>query len=199
VDSIGVVIGTFGSNEWGVRGAKALASLRDQSCLPDEMCHIHTDSLHEARNRGAESLNVDWLIFLDADDRLHEDYVLHMSEATKHRLPSLWQPSTIGSYPGGLMDDEPVLISKKDIKKSNYLVIGTMCKAEMFHDVGGFKDYPILEDWDLWIRMHKAGAIVGACPEAVYIVNVRDNSRNSNTKLHNNVYNRIRRDNGIGR
>lgn len=199
MDRIGVVVGTFGSDEWSDRGSAALYSLENQSHPPHDKIHVHANTLHEARNQGAQWLNVDWLIFLDADDRLHEDYVLHMSRATDHRLPALWQPSTIGSYPGGLMDDEPVLISKKDIKKSNYLVIGTMCRADMFHQVGGFKDYPILEDWDLWIRMHKAGAVVGACPEAVYIVNVRENSRNSDTKLHHNVYNKIRRDNGISR
>ncbi len=199
MSDIGVVIGTFGSQEWNDRGNLAFESLEDQFVAPDRMVHIHADSLHEARNAGAEALDVDWLIFLDADDRLDENYLYHMKRAVEHPLADLWQPSTIGKYPNGLMDDAPVLISKRDISKANYLVIGTMCRASMFHAVGGFKDYPILEDWDLWMRMHKKGAIVGVCPEAIYIVNVLEGSRNSDTKLHGRVYNQIRRANGAGR
>ena len=70
-----------------------------------------------------------------------------------------------------------------------------MANTEIFKKVGGFKDYPILEDWDLWIRMIQSGASVEEVPEAIYMVNVRDDSRNKNIDLHSQYYNIIRKTN----
>jgi hypothetical protein len=82
------------------------------------------------------------------------------------------------------------MIPERNLYMSNHIIIGAMFRREMFVE---FEEYPILEDWDFWLRMFIKGARIIGCPEAVYIVNVRPDSRNSNVKLHNRVYSEIRK------
>lgn len=188
--SVGIVVGTYGSEEWRQKGLEAAASVVTQA----EVCHVHSDTLARARNEGAFGFHVrsvknpDWLIFLDADDRLDPNYVESMLKGTG----DIRKPSTIGVYPDGTMDDAPCMIPTRDLRTSNHIVIGAMCNANLFHQVGGFRELDALEDWDLWIRMTLAGASVVECPDAVYRVGVNPNSRNSNSNAHNRIYNQIR-------
>ena len=60
----------------------------------------------------------------------------------------------------------------------NWRVIGSAAKADILREVGGFREYEVYEDWDLWLRAYLAGASVEAIPEAVYRAHVRADSRN---------------------
>jgi len=190
-DTVGVVIGTFGDDpEWGPLALRAMYSAEDTGA--DRLVWKHEDTLQHARNRGADELfelGVEWFIFLDADDELSPNYV----DAMLAGEGDIRKPSTIGIYPDGHEDDAPTMIPERDINTSNHIVIGAMCRAELFQEVGGFRDYPVLEDWDLWRRMVKAGAKVVEVPDAVYRIHVNPDSRNTNRDLHNRVYNQIRR------
>jgi len=192
--TVGIVVATFGDVKWIDKAKEAIVSAENQTLKPDRVIHHHAESLAEARNKAAYMVSTDWLIFLDADDTLDENYVRSMMEPGEDAgVADLRQPSTLGVYPDGTTDDEPVLIPERPILQSNYLVIGTMCRRDQFLDVGGFDSYfPVLEDWDLWIRMIKAGAIVGKRPEAIYRVGVNPQSRNQNTSLHGRYYAQIR-------
>lgn len=156
---------------------------------PDIALWLHKETLAEARNKGAEMVNTDWLIFLDADDELDSRYV----DAMRRASGDIRKPSTIGVYPDGSEDDAPAMIPQRDLDRANHIVIGAMCRASMFWEVGGFREYPILEDWDLFRRMWKAGAEVVEVPDAIYRVHVNEGSRNQDQALHTRVYNQIRR------
>ena len=58
------------------------------------------------------------------------------------------------------------------------LVVGTAARAELLRSVGGWRDWPLYEDWDLWLRCYVAGATVETIPEAIYRAHVRPDSRN---------------------
>lgn len=73
---------------------------------------------------------------------------------------------------------EPSLIPAKPLLDGNYLVIGTLVPRRLFLEVGGFTDWPLYEDWDLWLRCTRAGARVAQVPRAVYRAHVRGGSRN---------------------
>lgn len=193
VSDVSIVVGTFGSSLWHDLGVETLASLSSQTVKPKESFHIHSASLAEARNSGAELSTSKWLIFLDADDRLDDRYVEAMFENDDES--TLRQPATLGVYPDGSEDDEAVLIPERPLIQSNFLVIGTMCLRQDFIDVGGFDpDLPVLEDWDLWLRIYKyRNAIIGKRPNAIYRIGVNQNSRNQNSSLHGRYYQRIRR------
>ncbi len=68
----------------------------------------------------------------------------------------------------------------KDLITGNYIVVGAMIKAELFNQLEGFHNYESLEDWDLWLRAEETGATFEQIPNAIYKVNKRAGSRNSN-------------------
>lgn len=172
--TVSIIVGTFGDLEhWGKVAERALASAHAQSS-PAEVIWSHAVSLQEARNSGAAKAGGDWLVFLDADDELDPGYV----EAMEAGIGDLRQPSTIGEVDGRL-DAAPVLIPKKRLLEGNYMVIGSMCRHDQFDAVGGFDDWPIYEDWDLWIRLWLNGAILAPCPKAIYRVHVNASGRNN--------------------
>lgn len=155
----------------------------------DEIIVSTADNLAECRNYGARISKMSHLVFLDADDELGPGYIKAMKAATE----GIRRPSTLGVYEDGTEDDEPVMIPRRKISESNYIVIGAMVEREQFLRVGGFRDLPILEDWDLWLRMIRDGAQVVDVPEACYKVHIRPNSRNASEHLHGQIYSEIRR------
>lgn len=187
--SVGVVIGTYGDmGEWVPFVQRASASVDVQTRPADVVKWEHSDTLQHARNHGAGSVDTDWLIFLDADDELDPEYIEQMLAVVETESGDIIQPATLGVYVDGSEDDYSVVIPKRDLAQSNYLVIGSMCRAELFFAVGGFDEYPILEDWDLWQRMVLSGGRITQAPKAIYRVHVRAGSRNFGEELHGQIY-----------
>lgn len=189
-DTVAVIIGTFGDIvEWTPLVQRASASITAQTHPADFVIWKHADTLQHARNWGAgDATRADWFIFLDADDELEPTYIEEMLRATG----DIRRPSTRGIYEDGTIEDPPSLIPERDLNVANYIVIGAMIRAAMFFDVDGFDDYPILEDWALWLKMvHHQNAVITAVPAAVYRIHVRSGSRNTEPE-HRAVYQIIR-------
>lgn len=189
-DTVAVIIGTFGDMmEWAPFVQRASASVEAQTHLPDFVVWKHADTLQHARNYGAGDVtNADWFIFLDADDELEPTYIEEMLKGEG----DIRRPSTRGIYEDGSIEDPPSLIPERDLYVANYIVIGAMVRASMFFDVDGFDDYPILEDWALWLKLfHHQNATITAVPAAVYRIHVRGGSRNTEPE-HQAVYQIIR-------
>lgn len=170
---VAVIVATYGDEAlWKPLADRALRSAT--ACEPAMWGHVHGESLHEARNRGAAMAeNMEWLCFLDADDELEPGYFDAMAQGdTDLRAPLVRFVTSRFSkaeprIPGGT----------DDMTEGNRLVIGTLIRKELFDQVGGFRDWPLYEDWDLWQRCWLAGATIGFT-EAVYRANVRRGSRN---------------------
>lgn len=189
---VGVVIPIFGrEEEWAKLAARAVQSVKDQS-WPCEWIYSVGGTLADARNHGAEFFkDKEWLIFLDADDELDSEYVGHMLAGTG----DVRWPSTLGVYEDGSEDPFPVLLQpKQNMLLGNHMVIGSMIRQELFHEVGGFRELPILDDWDCWIRCWLMGAEFQPCSRAIYRVHVRPGSRNQQQDLHGQVYSFIQRE-----
>lgn len=191
--TISVVVGTFGDPIWQERAQAAVRSAETQTTLPQQVVQVHAETLHEARNQGAASTESEWLCFLDADDLLDSRYIESMEEAVSGLLsPALVQPSTMFVRNG--VPEEPSLIpSKGSILTSNWMVIGTLVSRSTFDAVGGFADWPIYEDWDLWIRCVLHGDALVRAPKAIYIVNETIPSRNNQSpSFQRQVYDEIK-------
>jgi GT2 family glycosyltransferase len=186
--TIGVCVGTFGDlDRWGPLARRALDSVSRQTLPAFDAHHVHGRTLAEARNAAAALSGADHLVFLDADDELDPGYLAAMTEVLGDRTsPVLIQPSTLGVYPDGREDAYAVLIPERPLLDSNYLIIGTMIKRSQFLDLGGFEEWEMYEDWDLWIRAVHAGAEILKAPEAIYRVHVNEASRN-NANRHRQV------------
>jgi glycosyltransferase involved in cell wall biosynthesis len=192
--TVSIVIGTYGDLDyWDAVAEKAIDSAKNQT-VAAEVIRSHGQSLQEARNYGAEEATGEWLIFLDADDELDLRYVEEMLTGTG----DIRQPATLGIV-DGVPDRRPVVIPPAPLLERNYLVIGSMCRRDIFLDVEGFRDLECLEDWDLWIRMVLAGATIGCCADAVYKIHVRQGSRNQDSGIHGRVYQQIQSEYGAYR
>lgn len=181
--SIGVVVATFGDIDWRrIANQHAIPSIGLQTSAADQVAIVHAASLHQARNDGAKQLDTDWVIFCDADDELDPGYVAAMRAVTAG-CDGDWliQPSTQGFHPDGTQDPSPALIPPRGptLLSGNHLVIGTLARTEQVIRVGGFRERPAWEDWELWARCWIDGAQIGVCPDAVYWVGVNAQSRNS--------------------
>lgn len=198
---MGVGVATFGEKKWEIMGSRAMTSSAVNQgvlCMKSTWRTLHGETLGDARNEVAAVLSVssDYIVFLDADDRLSPGYMQAMYRKIRDHKggPAIFRPSTLGVYEGGLAeDDAPVLIPRTNMANANCIVIGAACPLPLFEDVGGFDvNLPALEDWDLWIRMILAGAEVVDVPEAVYRVGVTSDSRNKRVDSHARAYRTIR-------
>lgn len=185
--SIAVHVATFGdAEEWPPHAYRALDSVYRQSLQPCTVTWVHAEDLHTARNVAAQAdSRAEWLCFLDADDQLDDHYIEAMATHVATLNPDrdwLVQPATLGVHPDGHEDPEPVLIPRAPLIDRNFMVIGTLIHRAQFQRLGGFRDWPCYEDWDLWLRAWLDGAEFSACPEAIYRVGIRPTSRNNGAR-----------------
>lgn len=174
-----VVTGTYGASSW-----QHLARTRAWPSVVAEgvpWIHIHGETLHEARNAALEQVETEWVIHLDADDALEQGYVEAMAGGTADvRAPlarfvgergreRMWRPHVAGHR----HECEAACLPE-----GNWIVVGAMVRTELVREVGGWRDFPLSEDWDLWLRCHLAGASFEWCPDAVYRAWARPDSRN---------------------
>lgn len=178
MDTVSVIIATFGEfSHWDSLANRALMSVKSQTVQPDEIIRCHSSTLQKARNNGAAQATSDWLLFLDADDTLDKNYVASMlSGEGDLRYPSIVR--VFSDHETG-----PVLLPSSPLLRHNYMVIGTLIRRVQFQKIGGFDDWPIYEDWALWIKAWIDGARSRPCPDAVYRVSVREGSRNNQVEL----------------
>lgn len=186
-----VVIGTFGGDEWKeLAESRAVPSVNDVPVL-----HVHGQSLAEARNKGLAMVETPWVVFLDADDELTPGYI----EAMEDGFADLRGPSV--EYVGPRRQEPYVpkvaghhhACDGDCLTEGNWLVIGTAARTDIVREVGGFREWEVYEDWDLWLRCYLAGATVEAIPAAVYRAYVRRDSRNRapSMEVKNRVHHEI--------
>jgi hypothetical protein len=174
---------------------RAAASVHEQFISSTTKLSLWIDhevkSLQEARNKPGLKVKTEWLIFLDADDELDPYYVEEMLAGEG----DIRQPSTLGIV-NGVEDDYSVLIPPKqpNFLAGNHIVIGAMIRTSLFKELGGFRDLPVLEDYDLWLRAWIAGADIQPCPKAIYGVHVNPNGRNNkDANTHGQVFQDLQR------
>ena len=167
---ITIVITTYGEESWrSLAWERAYPSTVEQGAEQVIVHHSELATIGPARNAAALEAEGEWLIFLDADDELEPGYVEAMREiADRRRDLVLLQPAVRYVRPGR-PKPQPLLIPDRNLRKDNYLVIGTMLRRSQFERVGGFSDYHHgFEDWSLWVKCWLEGAKVVGVPGAVY-------------------------------
>lgn len=175
-----VVVATFGGEEWRkLAHDRAIPSVVAQGL---SYVHTHERTLHDARNAGLALVETEWVIHLDADDELERGYV----EAMATGSADVRAPSVRYVMPGGGMTTPRlprVAGHQHDCEAAclpygNWLIVGSLVRADLVRKVGGWDDHIWSEDWCLWLRCHLAGATFEAIPSAVYRAHARWNSRN---------------------
>lgn len=160
----------------------------------------------EARNNGLAQVGTEWVIHLDADDELAPGYVDAMATGSA----DLRAPAVTYIQLGGRRASVPLVPEVWGHKRfhdqclgeclpeGNWLVVGALVRTELVRAVG-WQEWPIFEDWALWLAMWRAGATVEAVPAAIYRAWSQRGGRNSSLPLHerNRVHHEISRANGL--
>lgn len=170
-----IIVGTFGEQTYADMAlTRAIPSAQPQATT----VHYHHGGdgsygqrLADCRNIPAREATTEWLAFLDADDELLPGFVDAMGQADGDlRTPAV---SYVRPSRGPAA---PMFWPERDIRDSNWLIITTLVRRDLFLELGGFRDVIMYEDWDLWQRCLKAGATVERVPDAVCRVHIRPDS-----------------------
>jgi glycosyltransferase involved in cell wall biosynthesis len=142
---------------------------------PVRVIRIPNSKLPAARNRGVKEAKGEWIAFIDADD-LWADNKLErqMQELSRH-------PEADLCYTGRVLLDEspdaPVLrdvinvppaamIGEELLRTNKFAPSCVVIRRSTFLSVGGHDTtLHYVEDWDLWLRLLKAGVKFVDCPE----------------------------------
>lgn len=188
METVGVVIPIYGDmDKWIPLAERAMRSVENQTIVPDVVHRVHAGSVGAARNGGGHTSyflkedgslgHTDWLIFLDADDELHPNYI----EAMLKGEGDIRYPSSLAVVDGVKPEGPGGLPVETNILKRNFFVIGAMVRRDLFEEVGGFDSkLEAMEDWDFWLKCYNAGADIQPCPDAIYYNYVVPDSRNQN-------------------
>jgi GT2 family glycosyltransferase len=176
-----IAVATFGDSSWAdLAQARAIPSAE---ALGVPVVHVHDETLHDARNAALDLVGTEWVVHLDADDELEPGYLDHMACGTADlRAPAVryvrgprQHTPYVPKVAGHTHDCTGDCIASG---AGNWLVVGTMARTQLLRDIGGWRDWPMYEDFDLWMRALLTGATVEAIPSAVYRAFARPDSRN---------------------
>lgn len=181
-NDITCIIPIFGDiQKWQPLAEKANKSILNQTVPVKHSLISIGGTLQNARNIPALNADTQWVLFVDADDTIDENYVEEMLKVASDA--DVVFPSAHRYFNDGTIDDSNKWYEPKDLLFGNYIVIGFLIRSDLFRRLGGFKDLPSLEDWELLIRAEEAGARFKQCKNAIYKINVSDNGRNLNQDL----------------
>jgi glycosyltransferase involved in cell wall biosynthesis len=123
-----------------------------------------------ARHRGIEAATGDMIALLDADDVWFPDHLQAMLAAFATTDDGLASADTLAWIPGRAVTTRPLgesaPLPDRDeqlawLLVDNHLSISSLFSRARYEAVGGFRpQFRGTEDWDLWIRMVRAGAAV---------------------------------------
>lgn len=177
--NVTVAVATYGGRDWkSLALTRAVPSALD---LKVPVLHIHGSTLQHARNEALGLVRSEFVCFLDADDELEPHYFEHIEQGTadirvpavRHMLAGTAQPEREMRVAGHKHS-----CTADCLAEGNWVVIGAVARTTLLQQVGGFRDFPIYEDWDLWARCWQAGATFEQINGAVYRAHVRRDSRN---------------------
>ncbi|MDX6647413.1 MAG: hypothetical protein QOK40_3140 [Miltoncostaeaceae bacterium] len=112
-----------------------------------------------AMNRGAALAGGEVLIFVHADTRLPPD-------AGRRIASALAEPDVVGGCFRLSFDSRRRLLSlyafctRFGFRLLHYGDAAYFVRAEVFRRLGGYREYPLMEDLDLWLRMRCCGRTV---------------------------------------
>lgn len=179
---ISILIATYGGEEWRDLGySRAYPSAATQD--PFEVLNFHDPegTIASVRNELGSTARGDWLCFLDADDELAPGYLGAMRRAFEQERTGgslLLTPAVQAMRKGRQSGIAHFYDRGVSLSEDNWMVVGTLIQKDVFHQVGGFSDYPHgFEDWSLWYKATKCGARVVKVPGAVYLYHQNPQSK----------------------
>lgn len=192
-----IVVATCGDETWLNMGNEAAVNAESLGVKVLRV-HIPAATVSQARNAGLWQVKTEYVIFLDADDQLDIDYfenvdlkadvtatAIQYSPAIGPQIPRVWLHEHQGYKP----HDGPC--AGQCLVDGNYIHIGAFIRVSAARAVGGFREYPVYEDWALYLAMQQNGATFDTHYSSVYHASVRQNDNHRNKAIPLNERNLI--------
>ena len=107
----------------------------------------------KARDIGVKMSTGTLLLFLDADDKLAPDFIEQCGRVIWEADIAYPNVLKFGAIPNPKLVDSPESITPEYIiGKSCGLVVTSLMHRDIYEKLGGFRELPVYEDWDFWIR-----------------------------------------------
>lgn len=184
-----VVVPTCGGDEWLHMGNQAAENVEKMG-IKVLRVHIPLGTVSQARNAGLYQVKTKYVVFLDADDDLDSRYfdnvvltadvtatAIQYSDLIGPQIPRVWLHEHQGYKPH---DGE---CTGECLPDGNYIHIGAFINVKAALAVGGFRDYPVYEDWALYLAMQQNGATFDTHYSSVYLANTRENVNHRNKAI----------------
>jgi len=166
-----------GNREWL---AQAIGSLPEEA---PKLVLENRGDVSGALNRGLAQAETEFVLPFGSDDLVAPMFIDYL-------LGPAWNADVV--YPSmRILNetlDEQLGFSAAEafcglrLQENNYIPAASLIRREQALAVGGFRRMDALEDWDLWVRMHRAGCRFKPCPEAQLLYRFRAGSRNDQVK-----------------
>lgn len=129
---------------------KAINRYKDRVTIIDQ----RNSGIVATKNRGLQLAQSDWIIFLDADDIMHEDYVkILYREARQANADVVYSSMKFIGHEAGIFWSRP--FSRRALRKGNYINNSALMRKEIVAGLGGYKDEHHFgyEDWELYANL----------------------------------------------
>jgi len=147
--------------------------------------HSANQGVSAARNLGIQKAAGEFILPLDADDRLSDNFL-------EKTVPVLEDNPDVGVAFGTVqLFGESAGIwqqpdfSVKRLLLDNMVVVSALFKKDDFTEIGGYRLNMVhgWEDWDFWLSMAELGRRFVKVPEGVFYYRIRAESRDSKMKF----------------
>jgi glycosyltransferase involved in cell wall biosynthesis len=158
--------------------------------------HWKAKGVSRSRNVGAMLATSDNLIFLDADDCLSENYIEAVTDKRVETGADIIYPNVLlwsRWHKDVKLDnawyESADKITWENMAEYNQLVVTSLIPKSLFVKVNGMDNYPMLEDYDFYLKCLHSGASFYKAPTAILKYRQRENSRNHQAnELKNQLY-----------
>jgi len=161
-----------------------------EATLPIRVLRAETNAGQAAaRHAAIVAAESDLIALLDSDDVWFPDHLESMTAAFATTNDGLASADMLRWIPGQAVSARPLSHGNPlpppdsqlaSLLTENFVFIATLFSRARYESVGGFRpQFRGPEDWDLWIRMVRAGAVVVRPTHPTVLYRLRENSTSS--------------------
>ncbi len=138
------------------------------------------DGLVSALNHGLAVARAPLVARMDGDDRMHPRRLELQARALQSHPDWALVASRVRAFPqcasgAGTREylrwqnacTDPDQVARQIYVESPFTHPSVMFRRDVVRGLGGYRDGPFPEDYDLWLRLHAAGCVMGKLPETL--------------------------------
>lgn len=168
----------------------ATVALLNSLELPNtKVFHTVNMGVSAARNRGIEEAHGDYILPLDADDKIGPDYLMRSVDVLESRseVAIVYGERVLFGERAGV--DPLPDYNARALLIDNCIYPAALFRKADWKKVGGYSEKMVYgwEDWDFWISLSELNKKVVKIPEILFYYRVRSSSRDHSIRFHQKI------------